>query len=190
MRASACGSRESLLRASAARGSALSELIVRCFCSERDAVLCADPGGNNNLILGITIPKPPAQRAVQTPVPRSGLHLTASRAAGYTDTGPAQRATFDSVPRSGLHLTACRVREQRVLLVSLHFILLLVLGGINHLAIAGGIRAQRASQCCPGGASTQQSAIDKQSRLRFSDGGGSVHARVTCVMRESRVKLP
>ena len=27
------------------------------------------PGGNNNLILGITIPKPPAQRAVQTPVP-------------------------------------------------------------------------------------------------------------------------
>ena len=98
MRASACGSRESLLRASAARGSALSELIVRCFCSERDAVLCADPGGNNNLILGITIPKPPAQRAVQTPVPRSGLHLTASRAAGYTDTGPAQRATFDSMP--------------------------------------------------------------------------------------------
>ena len=142
------------------------------------------PGGNNNLILGITIPKPPAQRAVQTPVPRSGLHLTASRAAGYTDTGPAQRATFDSVPRSGLHLTACRVREQRVLLVSLHFILLLVLGGINHLAIAGGIRAQRASQCCPGGASTQQSAIDKQSRLRFSDEVADPYmhvSRVSCV---------
>ena len=132
------------------------------------------PGGNNNLILGITIPKPPAQRAVQTPVPRSGLHLTASRAAGYIQT---------PVPRSGLHLTACRVREQQVLLVYLHFVLLLVLGGINHLALPVESE-QRASQCCPGGASTQQSAIDKQSRLRFSDEVADPYmhvSRVSCV---------
>jgi hypothetical protein len=119
----------------------------------------------------------PAQRATFDSVPRSGL---------YADTGPAQRATFDSVPRSGLHLTACRVREQRVLLVSLHFVLLLVLEGINHLAIVGGIRAQRASQCCPGGASTQQSDFDKQSRLRFSDEVADPYmhvsrVRVSCV---------